>query len=114
VNDDDAVRSIIKKYGQALEQRNADAIQVIWPSLGKKRYERFKRNFETATAMHVQSQIEFRIEGLEISQDRQSATVRALQVQTNTLQGNAPESRQDKATFQLTRSSGGWIIADVQ
>jgi hypothetical protein len=113
-NDDDALRNVIKKYEQALQQRNADAIQSIWPSLGKKRYERFKRNFETATAMHVQSQIEFRIEGLEIGQDRQTATVRAVQSQTNTLQGKAPESRQDKATFLLTRANGGWVISDVQ
>ena len=114
VNEDDAVRGIITKYGQALEQLNVDAMQAIWPSLGKKRYERYKRNFETATAMHVQSQIEFRIEGLEISQDRQSATVRAVQLQTNTLQGKAPESRQNKATFQLTRANGSWVISDVQ
>ena len=79
-------------------------MQAVWPTLGKKRYERYKRNFESATSLHMQSQIEFQIEKLEISQDRQHATVSALQMQTNTLQGKAPESRQDKAVFQLTRA----------
>ena len=114
VDDDAAVRSVIKKYEQAVEQRSADAVQAVWPSLGKKRYERFKKNFESAIALHMQSEIEFHIEKVEIGQDRQHATVNAQQLQTNTLQGKAPASRQDKAVFELTKSNGAWVITDVQ
>jgi hypothetical protein len=113
INDEDAIQTVIKKYQQALEQRNADAMREIWPGMGK-RYDRFKRNFESATALHVQSQIEVRIENLQFSQGRQHATVNAVQFQTNTLQGKAPESRQDKVVFELTRSNGLWVISDVQ
>jgi tetratricopeptide (TPR) repeat protein len=113
VDDEDAIRNVIKKYQQALEQRNADAMREIWPGMGK-RYDRFKRNFESATALHVQSQIEVRVENLQFSQGRQHATVNAVQFQTNTLQGKAPESRQDKVVFELTRSNGLWVISDVQ
>ncbi len=114
-NDDDvALRSVIKKYELALEQRNVDAMQAVWPTLGKKRYERYKRAFESATSLHMQAQIEFQIEKVEISQDRQHATVSAQQMQTNTLPGKGPESRQDKAVFQLSRSNGVWVISDVQ
>jgi hypothetical protein len=112
-NDEDAVRNVVKRYQQALEQRNADAMREIWPSLGK-RYDRFKRNFESANALHMQSQIEVRIEKLEISPDRQRATVDATQFQSNTLQGKGPESRQDKARFELTKANGVWVISDVQ
>lgn len=113
IDDEDAIRNVIKKYQQALEQRNADAMREIWPGMGK-RYDRFKRNFESATALHVQSQIEVRVENLQFSQGRQHATVNAVQFQTNTLQGKAPESRQDKVVFELTRSNGLWVISDVQ
>jgi hypothetical protein len=114
-NDDDvALRSLIKKYELALEQRNVDAMQSVWPTLGKKRYERYKRAFESATSLHMQAQIEFQIEKVEISQDRQHATVSAQQMQTNTLPGKGPESRQDKAVFQLSKNNGVWVISDVQ
>jgi hypothetical protein len=113
ISDEDAVRGAVKRYQQALEQRNADAMREIWPSLGK-RYDRFKRNFESANALHVQSQIEVRIEKLEFSPDKQRATVDATQFQTNTLQGKGPESRQDKARFELTKANGVWVISDVQ
>ena len=105
--DELAVRAVIKRYEQAFEQRNADALLEIWPSLGK-RYATYKDSFNNAKAFHVH----VLIESLEISQDGQQATVRASLSQEYTPKGEKTMRKEVNAVFELAKPNGSWIISD--
>ena len=107
--DDAAVRDVIKRYGQAFEQRDADALRKIWPSMGKK-YEKYKGIFASV------AEITYRvnIEKVEVASDNQEATVNALFTEAATVKGKKPQSISDKAVFELRKSDGAWFITNVR
>jgi eukaryotic-like serine/threonine-protein kinase len=109
--DEAAIRGVIKKYEQAFEQRNANALVEIWPTIGK-RYSRYKESFDQASAFHVQ----VRIETVAIGQNGSQAIVNALMsVDYTPKKGNTTvPHREDRAIFELTKSNGNWVLADVR
>ena len=112
--DEAAIRAVIGRYEQAFDAKDANALRVIWPNIGSKRYGGYKDAFAAASAlqMHVQ------LEKVDISQDGEKATLDAVLSQVYTpkgsKKGNATIPHQDRAVFELTKSNGNWIISDVR
>jgi hypothetical protein len=109
--DEISIRGVIKKYEQAFERRDANALLEIWPNIGK-RYGKYKESFDQASAFRVQ----VRIENVAIGQAGYQATVNALMsVDYTPKKGNTPvPHREDRAVFELTKSNGTWVISDVR
>ena len=109
VADSDAVLELVKRYSQAFEQRNPDALQQIWPSMGKL-YSGYKSSFEKASSIHMQVQTE----SVKIGADGNTATVTAQFTEEYTPQGQKPRSVKGRSTFQFAKSNGSWVITNVQ
>jgi len=107
--DHDAVVALVKRYSEAYEQRNADALRQIWPNIGK-RYTGLKTSFESASSIKMQLQTE----NVSIAPDGNTATVIAEFAQEFTPQGKKPQNIKIRDVFQLSKSNGSWIILDVQ
>jgi hypothetical protein len=108
-NDEAAVREVIKQYGQAFEQRDADALRKIWPSMGKK-YDKYKGIFASVAEITYQ----MHVEKVEVASDNQEATVNALFTEVATVKGGKPQSISDKEVFELGKSNGAWFITSVR
>ncbi|MGH9775274.1 MAG: protein kinase domain-containing protein [Candidatus Acidiferrales bacterium] len=108
-NDDAAVRAIVQSYAGAFEQRNADALRRIWPSLGQ-RYSNYKNSFELASSIHMAVQVET----VQISADGNSCTIVATVTQEYTPKGDKAKRSKDRAVFQLVKKDGSWVISSVQ
>ncbi len=108
-SDNDAVLALVKRYEQAFEQRNADALQQIWPTMGNL-YARYKASFGKASSIRMQVQTE----GVKISADGNTAVVTAEVTQEYTPQGEKPKSVKGRTTFQFAKSNGSWVITNVQ
>jgi hypothetical protein len=107
--DSDAVLALVKQYSQAYEQRNADALRQIWPTMGK-RYTGLKNSFESASSIRM----EIQTESVKMSADGLSATVTAQVTQEYTPQGQKPRSAKGRTIFQFAKSNGSWVITNVQ
>jgi serine/threonine protein kinase len=107
--DSDAVLALVKQYSQAFEQRNADALRQIWPTMGK-RYAGLKNSFESASSIRM----EIQTESVKMSADGLSATVTAQVTQEYTPQGQKPRSAKGRTIFQFAKTNGSWVITNVQ
>jgi serine/threonine-protein kinase len=108
--DEIAIQSVIRKYEQAFDQKNADALREIWPSIGK-RYSKYKDSFDQASDFHVQ----VRIDNVAIGQNGQATVNALMSVDYTPKKGNTPvPHREDRAVFELTKSNGNWVISDVR
>jgi hypothetical protein len=109
VDESTAVRDVIGKYAQAFDDKNADALRQIWPGMGEK-YAEYKKSFDNAKAQHL----DVTIQTVQISDDRQQATV-ATSVTTNyTPKGSKVMKRSDQAQFDLVKQNGTWVIRNVR
>jgi serine/threonine protein kinase len=104
-----AISSLVQQYADAFEQRNADSLRKIWPSIGN-RYDKYKQVFGMAIAYRM----DIRIDSIDVAADSQKATVNASLLQEYTVRGQKPMSHSDKAVFHLLKSNGTWVIGDVQ
>ena len=109
VDERPAISNLVQQYAQAFEQRNADALRRIWPSIGN-RYDKYKQVFAMASAYRM----DVRIDSMDVAPDGQQATVNASLLQEYTVKGQKPMSHSDKAVFHLFKSNGTWAINDVQ
>jgi hypothetical protein len=109
VADSDAVLALIKRYERAFEQKDADALQQIWPTMGK-RYTGYKNAFEGASSIRMRVQTE----GVKVSGDGTAATVSGQFTEVYTPQGQKPRSVNGRTVFHVAKSNGTWVITDVQ
>jgi eukaryotic-like serine/threonine-protein kinase len=110
-DNDGAVRAVIRLYGQAFQQKDADALRRIWPSLGDK-YGRYKRIFESASSIQYQ----VNVESVVFSADGTKATVTGNVSELYTPKGGKvlPAVNQP-IVFHLEQTrSGVWVIDDTQ
>jgi len=105
-----AVRAVIQHYVQAFEQRNADSLTKIWPTIGSN-YTSYKSAFEAASSIRMQ----LNVRSLDVSTDGATAIVEARVTQDYTSK-DAPETKSSKhaVTFELDKVDGAWIITDIQ
>jgi eukaryotic-like serine/threonine-protein kinase len=108
--DSDAVLALVKRYSQAFEQRNPQALQQIWPAMGQSLYTRYKNSFESASSIRMQVQTE----SVNIAPDGNTATVTAQVTQDYTPQGQKPKTVKGRSIFQFAKSNGSWVITNVQ
>jgi hypothetical protein len=108
-DNDAAVRTVIQRYAQAFERRDANALRQIWPSMGD-RYGRYKATFEMASSIRMN----VAVESVQISSDGASAVVSGQVSQDYTPKGAKVNSRSDRAVFHLAKSNGIWVITAVQ
>jgi len=107
--DSDALLALVKRYSDAFQQRNPDALQQIWPTMGKL-YAGYKNSFERASSIRMQVQTE----GVKIGADGNTATVTAQVTQEYTPRGEKPKSAKGRTIFQFAKSNGVWVITNVQ
>jgi len=104
-----AIRVAIQRYAQALNQRDADALREIWPTLGS-RYARYRSTFEVASSIRMRVDID----KIDLASDGATAVVVGQVTQDYTPKGSKTRSSRDAAVFHLSRVNGSWIITDVQ
>ncbi|MGB9472022.1 MAG: hypothetical protein WBQ59_21950, partial [Candidatus Acidiferrum sp.] len=109
VDDDGNVRAVIQRYAQAFDQRDADALLQVWPTMGT-RYEPIKSAFEKASSIRVQIDID----RIEFSSDSAKAVAKGQMSQDYTLKGYKVRRSKDATVFYLAKSKGTWLITDVK
>jgi hypothetical protein len=110
VDNDAAVRAVIQKYVQAVDQRNADAVRQVWPSIGPL-YAKLKRSFEGASSIREQMDIE----SVDVNADGTQAVVKGQMSQDFTPKGDKTKRFKNATVFHLAKlNSGTWVITDVQ
>jgi len=105
----DAVLALIKSYEQAYSQRDARALQQIWPTMGN-RYAGLKGSFESASSIQMNVQTE----SVNVAPDGNTATVTAQFTEEYTPKGQKPRSVKGRTIFQFAKSNGAWVITSVQ
>jgi eukaryotic-like serine/threonine-protein kinase len=109
VNPEVAVRATIQRYAQAFNQRDADALRQIWPSMGPL-YTRYKTLFQQVNSIFMIVDVE----KIQFGADGATAIVNAQEFQESKMNGYKSGRKQTSRTFQLSRSNGSWFITDVQ
>jgi len=105
-----SVRAVIQRYQQAFEQRDADALRQIWPSMGD-RYKKYKQNFGAASSIQMQ----LTIVDIKMGTDGATATVVATQAQEYSPKGGAKTmSSKDQTIFNLVKANGTWVITQIR
>lgn len=107
--DREAVQGVIQHYAEAFEQRDADALRRIWPSIGS-RYNGYKDAFSGAASIRMQ----INITAVKMNSEGSSATVTASVTQEITPKGGKLTSRNDTDVFQLAKKNNTWVITDVK
>ena len=109
--DEAAVRDVIKRYAQAYQQRDADALLQIWPNIGNTRYRKLKSTFEQLAELDFQVDIS----DVQVSSSGDQATVNGSLTQTSTVKkGDKGKPRKDPVAFDLAKSSGKWVVTGVR
>jgi ketosteroid isomerase-like protein len=111
--DEGAIRTLVNRYEQAFDSRDADALLKIWPNMGNKKYKDYKNTFAAVSAFHMQVDLG----AIDISGTGETATASAILSQTVTVKGGGNEqgkAHRDPAVFELTKSNGNWIINNVR
>ena len=110
--DEADLRSVIRRYEQAFEKRDVNALLVIWPGMGSKRFNAYRDSFAFAKSYQVQMQVE----SINISPDGQTATASGVLSSTFIAKENAnqPKPQRDRAVFDLKKSNGIWVISDMR
>jgi eukaryotic-like serine/threonine-protein kinase len=109
-NNDAEVRIAIQRYAQAFNQKDADALRTVWPDMGAK-YAQYKKTFDSASS--IQEQV--MVDGIDISPDGSTATVKGQVSQLYTPKGEKTKLPiHTAAVFHLTKKNGAWFITDVQ
>lgn len=103
------VHSVLQRYIDAFEHRDADALQQVWPKMGD-RYSKFKTSFATASSIRMKLESE----QIDIAPGGDTAVATTVIAQDYTAKGQSTRSIRDRTVFKLSKSNGTWRIDDVQ
>ena len=103
------VRSLIQRYIDAFEHRDAGALQQIWPTLGD-RYSKYKKSFANASSIRMKLETE----DINLAAGGATAVATTVITQDYTPKGQSTQSIRNRTVFQLSKSNGTWRIDDVQ
>jgi ketosteroid isomerase-like protein len=105
-----AVRAVIQRYARAFEQKDADTLTKIWPTVGAK-YANYKSTFEAASSIRMR----LNVQSVDVSTDGTTAIVEARVSQDYTPKdGSATKSSNRAVTFEVDNVEGTWLITDVE
>jgi hypothetical protein len=102
------IRALIQLYADAYNQRDAEALRKIWPTIGS-RFNKIKASFAAAGSIREL----VTIESIVIGSDGTKAVVKGRSSLTFTEKGQTRESS-GMRSFLVTQSGGVWTINDVQ
>ena len=108
--DTDAIKALLDRYAQAFDNRNADAVREVWPTMSSKIYSGYKNAFQNASAINLQ----INNSDVSIAPDRSSATVNAMVTQDYTPKRQAMKSITTPYVFQFSKKNGNWVITAVK
>jgi len=108
-NRENSIKGALQLYARAFEQRDADALVRIWPTIGAE-YEGYKLWFEKVSSIRMNVEIE----SIQLSPDGASAVVKARANRQYTSIDSKAISNSDAKLFELSKVDGAWIITDVQ
>ena len=110
--DETDIRNLIRRYEQAFEMRDANALLAIWPGMETKRFNTYRNTFAVAKSYQVTVQIE----SISISPNGETATANGVQSSTFIPKGDTkqPKPQRDKAVFDLRKSNGTWVLSGVR
>jgi serine/threonine protein kinase len=109
VDNDTPIRGVIQRYMQAYDQRDANALRQVWPSMGS-RYGKLRSSFEAASSIQMQVDVS----SVEVSADGTTAVVKGQTSTDYTPKGGKAMHASNGAIFHLSKTSGTWVITDVQ
>jgi serine/threonine protein kinase/predicted Zn-dependent protease len=105
-----AVREVIGRFFQAFEQRNANSLSQVWPTIPRKSYDGYKNSFLQASAISMR----IAAENVKIGSGDATATVTAQSEYQYTPKGQPPMKRLVQSwTFELAKRNGMWVITAV-
>jgi len=104
-----SIKGVIRQFAHAFEQRDADALVRIWPTIGAE-YEGYKTWFEKVNSIRMNVEIE----SIQVSPDGDSAEVKAQVHRQYTSIDSKTVSAKEAKIFQLSKVDDAWIITDVQ
>jgi hypothetical protein len=110
VSEEGAIRAVIQRYEQAFEQRSAEALRQVWPTLEAARYARYKDSFGKASSIHMQ----VKIGSIQSGAGGAKALVTTTFSEDYTFKGSSTTRHKDTAVFQMAKKDGAWFITDVQ
>ena len=102
------IREVLRRYEQAMEARNIDALKRVWPALGGAQEDAVRREFQHARRIDVE------ISDPSIAASGSSATAtftRRYQITTTDSQTLMSSSR---TTMTLRRTGGEWVVDSVR
>jgi hypothetical protein len=108
--DNKAIRAAVQNYFNAFQQKNADGLKQVWPTMPHKTYEKYKNAFGLLSSMTITVLNE------EVKRSSDGSTAR-VSVQSEQYEvpkdDKKPETRSTSWTFQLSKKGGVWRITDV-
>jgi hypothetical protein len=110
VSDIDAIKEVVKRYEDAYNHLDANALWKIWPSPSKKLQTNIPRDFALAAS------IEMRIQAgsPELAADQQNAKVKGRFTETVTPKEGKAQLHQGDITFVLKKDNSKWVFVDVK
>ena len=107
--DEAAIRSTVQRFFESFEQRNADGLKQVWPTMPRERYSKYKDSFHHVGAIAIQ----IVTENVKISPDGATAQVLVQSEEQETPIGGKPQRFTPEWTFQLAKKNGSWVITGV-
>jgi len=105
---EDEVRDLVRRYQQALEARNIDALKRIWPSLQGAQEKAVRDEFMYARRIEVD------IDNVDVNVSGNSATVTFVRrYQLSTVDGQRPLTS-SRTTMTARRAGSEWVIDRVR
>lgn len=106
---EEIVRTLVQRYADAYQARDAEALRQIWPTLDDKRYDGLREAFRMATAIRMQVSIT----KVDWGADHSAATVTASANQNYIPKGGRTQTSVNRIVFQVGKINGTWSIKDV-
>ena len=107
-----AVLAAVQRYADAFDQRDAEALRQVWPTMPLQDYGKFKSSFSGASGIQLQVENE----KVELGADGATAIVNAdiTRNYTPKAKGEKPLLSRDHTIFHLVKIKGAWVIKDLQ
>jgi serine/threonine protein kinase len=109
--DDKAIRGVVQSYFNAFQQRNADGLKQLWPTMPQKMYDAYKGSFvqlSSATITPVSWDVKRSPDGATATVSVQSELVEVPKNGSKETRTAAPWA------FQLVKRNGAWSLTDVR
>jgi hypothetical protein len=102
---EEAIRDLVRRYAQALESRNVDALKRIWPALQE---DAMRREFQQARRIEVD------IDNTTVNVSGNSATVSfTRRYRVSTVDGQRLDTN-SRTTMSVRRAGTEWVIDRVR